>query len=65
MPSQVQITKHNCVQGWCGVAKWKGVRLADVLDLAGPLPAGRYIKLTSWGWPSTPTATSRWSRSTR
>ena len=49
MPSQVQITKHNCVQGWCGVAKWKGVRLADVLDLAGPLPAGRYIKLTSWG----------------
>jgi DMSO/TMAO reductase YedYZ molybdopterin-dependent catalytic subunit len=37
------------VQGWCGVAKWKGIRLTDVLDLAGPLLEGRYIKLTSWG----------------
>jgi hypothetical protein len=32
MPSQVQVTKHNCVQGWSGVGKWKGVRLADVLE---------------------------------
>jgi sulfoxide reductase catalytic subunit YedY len=49
LPSRVQITKHNCVQGWCGVAKWQGVRLADVLDLAGPLPEARYVKVTSMG----------------
>jgi DMSO/TMAO reductase YedYZ molybdopterin-dependent catalytic subunit/thiosulfate reductase cytochrome b subunit len=49
LPSQTQITKHNCVQGWSGVAKWKGVRLSDVLALAEPLTEGRYVKLTSHG----------------
>ena len=49
MPSQVQITKHNCVQGWSGVGKWKGVRLAEVLARCEPLPAARYVKFTSYG----------------
>jgi DMSO/TMAO reductase YedYZ molybdopterin-dependent catalytic subunit len=31
------------------VAKWKGVRLSDVLALAEPLLRGRYVKLTSHG----------------
>ena len=25
MPKQEQITKHFCIQGWSGVAKWGGV----------------------------------------
>lgn len=43
MPSQTQITKHHCIQGWSGIAGWKGVRLADVLARCGPLPAARYL----------------------
>lgn len=49
MPGQVQTTKHNCVQGWSGVGKWRGVNLSDVLDLCEPLPAARYLKITSYG----------------
>jgi methionine sulfoxide reductase catalytic subunit len=49
MPAQVQITKHNCVQGWSGVGKWKGVRLSDILDRCEPLPEARYVKCISYG----------------
>jgi methionine sulfoxide reductase catalytic subunit len=49
MPAQTQITKHNCVQGWSGVAKWKGVRLAEILARCKPLPEARYLKFTSHG----------------
>jgi methionine sulfoxide reductase catalytic subunit len=49
MPAQVQTTKHNCVQGWSGVGKWKGVNLTDILDRCQPLPEARYVKFTSYG----------------
>jgi DMSO/TMAO reductase YedYZ molybdopterin-dependent catalytic subunit len=49
LPSQVQITKHNCVQGWSGVGKWKGVSLADMLERCEPLSQARYLKFTSYG----------------
>ncbi len=49
MPSQVQITKHNCVQGWSGVGKWRGVRLSELLARCEPLPEARYLKFTSYG----------------
>lgn len=48
-PQQVQITKHNCVQGWSGVAKWTGVRLTEILDRAEPLPEARYLMFVSYG----------------
>jgi len=31
LPKQTQITKHNCIQGWSGVAEWGGVCLGEVL----------------------------------
>lgn len=49
LPGQVQITKHNCVQGWSGVGKWKGVPLTDILDRCEPLSEARYVKCTSYG----------------
>ena len=42
MPSRSQITRHDCVEGWSCIARWTGVPLAHVLDLARPLPAARY-----------------------
>lgn len=42
LPSRTQITRHDCVEGWSCIAKWQGVPLATVLDLAQPKPAARY-----------------------
>ncbi len=49
LPSQVQVTKHVCVQGWSGVGKWRGVNLTDILARCEPLPEARYLKFTSYG----------------
>ncbi|MBA3234154.1 MAG: molybdopterin-dependent oxidoreductase, partial [Propionibacteriales bacterium] len=40
-----QVTKHNCIQGWSGVAAWSGVPLALVLDLCVPLSEASYLVL--------------------
>jgi DMSO/TMAO reductase YedYZ molybdopterin-dependent catalytic subunit len=43
MPSRTQITRHDCVEGWSCIGKWRGVRLATLLDLVGPHPSARYV----------------------
>ena len=43
MRSRVQITRHDCVEGWSAIGKWKGVPLADVLALVRPTAAARYV----------------------
>jgi DMSO/TMAO reductase YedYZ molybdopterin-dependent catalytic subunit len=42
MRSRVQITRHDCVEGWSAIGKWKGVPLADVLTLVRPTSPARY-----------------------
>lgn len=42
MPARTQITRHDCVEGWSCIAKWTGVPLSHVLDLARPMPAARF-----------------------
>jgi DMSO/TMAO reductase YedYZ molybdopterin-dependent catalytic subunit len=42
-PSQSQITKHDCVEGWTSIAEWTGVRLETLLDEAGLKPGARYL----------------------
>jgi DMSO/TMAO reductase YedYZ molybdopterin-dependent catalytic subunit len=43
MPSRTQITRHDCVEGWSCIGKWKGVPLAKVLDAAGAQGKARYV----------------------
>jgi DMSO/TMAO reductase YedYZ molybdopterin-dependent catalytic subunit len=43
MASRVQITRHDCVEGWSAIGKWKGVPLADVMALVRPTAAARYV----------------------
>jgi DMSO/TMAO reductase YedYZ molybdopterin-dependent catalytic subunit len=43
MPSRTQITRHDCVEGWSCIGKWKGVPLGVLLDHARLLPGARYI----------------------
>jgi DMSO/TMAO reductase YedYZ molybdopterin-dependent catalytic subunit len=42
-PSRTQITRHDCVEGWSSIGKWKGARLGPLLDRAGVKPEARYI----------------------
>jgi DMSO/TMAO reductase YedYZ molybdopterin-dependent catalytic subunit len=46
MPSRTQITRHDCVEGWSCIGKWKGVQLALVLDKAKLKPETKYIVFT-------------------
>lgn len=48
LPKQTQITKHNCIQGWSGVAEWGGVPLAEILKLCGTKPEAKYVVFTSY-----------------
>ena len=43
MPSRTQITRHDCVEGWSCIGKWKGVQLGSLLHRAEPLPQARYV----------------------
>ena len=43
MPSRTQITRHDCVEGWSAIAKWKGARLAALLEAARPKPEARFV----------------------
>ena len=43
MPSRTQITRHDCVEGWSCIGKWKGTPLGKVIDLAGPKPGARFV----------------------
>jgi DMSO/TMAO reductase YedYZ molybdopterin-dependent catalytic subunit len=43
MPSRTQITRHDCVEGWSAIGKWKGVPLHQVLALVKPLPDAQYV----------------------
>jgi DMSO/TMAO reductase YedYZ molybdopterin-dependent catalytic subunit len=45
LPARTQITRHDCVEGWSGIAKWTGVPLSEVLRTAGLKGAARYVVL--------------------
>lgn len=43
MPHRVQITRHDCVEGWSAIGKWHGVPLSRILDAAGLSTRAKYI----------------------
>jgi DMSO/TMAO reductase YedYZ molybdopterin-dependent catalytic subunit len=43
MQPRTQITRHDCVEGWSCIGKWKGVQLRNVLEMARLKPTARYI----------------------
>ncbi len=43
MPSRTQITRHDCVEGWSAIGKWKGVQLSHLLEQVKPLPQAKYV----------------------
>ncbi|MEO6898232.1 MAG: molybdopterin-dependent oxidoreductase, partial [Caldimonas sp.] len=43
MPSRTQITRHDCVEGWSCIGKWKGVPLGHILDQVQPKPEAKFV----------------------
>ncbi len=43
LPSRTQITRHDCVEGWSAIGKWKGARLAALLETVRPKAAARFV----------------------
>ena len=45
LPHREQITRHDCVEGWSAIGKWRGVPLSLILDGARMKDRTRYIVL--------------------
>lgn len=43
MPTQTQITRHDCVEGWSCIGQWTGPLLRDVLAQVVPKPQARFV----------------------
>jgi DMSO/TMAO reductase YedYZ molybdopterin-dependent catalytic subunit len=43
LPSRTQITRHDCVEGWSAIGKWKGVPLGDLLTRAAPAANAQFV----------------------
>jgi DMSO/TMAO reductase YedYZ molybdopterin-dependent catalytic subunit len=66
MPSRTQITRHDCVEGWSTIGKWKGVQLSRLLALVKPKPNAKYVVFRcadSMDGPSTATHDTRYYES--
>jgi len=45
LPSRTQITRHDCVEGWSAIAKWKGARISALLETVRPKAQARFLVL--------------------
>ena len=43
LDSRTQITRHDCVEGWSAIGKWKGAKLSALLDVVKAKPEARYV----------------------
>ncbi|MEP6510421.1 MAG: molybdopterin-binding protein [Dokdonella sp.] len=43
LPERTQITRHDCVEGWSAIGKWRGARLAALLARVQPLPSAKFV----------------------
>jgi DMSO/TMAO reductase YedYZ molybdopterin-dependent catalytic subunit/thiosulfate reductase cytochrome b subunit len=49
MGMQEQITMHHCIQGWSGIAKWGGIPMKALIELARPKPEAKVVAFFSFG----------------
>jgi DMSO/TMAO reductase YedYZ molybdopterin-dependent catalytic subunit len=42
LPARTQITRHDCVEGWSAIGKWKGVQLSHILAAVQPAANARF-----------------------
>ena len=61
LPAETRITLHACEEGWSYIAEWTGVRLSQVLELAGIRPGARYVVFTPFENSNTVVSRVLWS----
>ena len=49
MGKKEQITGHNCIQGWSGIAEWGGPPMSKLVERVKPRPDARYVVFRSYG----------------
>jgi DMSO/TMAO reductase YedYZ molybdopterin-dependent catalytic subunit/thiosulfate reductase cytochrome b subunit len=49
LPHHEQITQHFCIQGWSGIARWGGVSMQTIIDLARPQAEAKWVVFYSLG----------------
>jgi len=42
-------TMHHCIQGWSGIAKWGGLPMSKLIELARPRPEAKTVVFYSFG----------------
>jgi DMSO/TMAO reductase YedYZ molybdopterin-dependent catalytic subunit/thiosulfate reductase cytochrome b subunit len=47
--TEEHITMHHCIQGWSGIAQWRGVPLRKLIEKVKPLPYAKTIVFWSFG----------------
>ncbi len=62
LPSRTQITRHDCVEGWSCIGKWKGVPLGLLLDAARPKAEAKFVVFRCFDSMDGPTLDGRDSR---
>jgi len=43
LPQRIQVTRHDCVEGWSAIGEWTGPQLSILLDAARVLPEANFI----------------------
>ena len=43
------ITMHHCIQGWSGIAQWRGVSMRKLIELVRPRASAKVIAFYSFG----------------
>ena len=43
LTARTQITRHDCVEGWSAIGKWRGPQLSQLLERAKLKPQARYV----------------------
>ncbi len=49
MSSKTQITLHHCIQGWSGVAEWRGLQVVELMKLVRPKAEAGAVVFYSFG----------------
>jgi len=62
LPSRTQITRHDCVEGWSCIGKWKGASLGALLDRAKPMAQAKFVVFRCFDSMSGPALDGRDSR---
>jgi DMSO/TMAO reductase YedYZ molybdopterin-dependent catalytic subunit len=44
-----QITLHNCIQGWSGIAEWGGLPVAELMRRVRPMAEAKAVVFYSYG----------------